>query len=97
MRDYEVTVVLKPDLDDETKADLISRLEQWMTHGEEEGDKPVGDHWGLRALVYLINKYNEGDYYLYMAKLDTVKISDMERNFQYIDDILRHLVVRRDS
>lgn len=97
MRDYEIVVVVKPDIEDEDQEKLIERLESWLTHGEEDSDKPVADHWGHRTLAYPIDKYREGYYIFYNAKLDPMKISEMERNITYQEDVLRHLVVRKVS
>jgi len=97
VRDYEVVIVLKPDIEDEDREKLIERLDAWMTHSEGEADQFSADHWGIRTLAYPIRKYQEGYYIFYIAKLDPTKISEMERNFTYQDDILRHLVVRMAS
>ena len=97
MRDYEVVIVLKPDIEDEDRDKLIEKLEGWMAKSEGETDQFSADHWGIRSLAYPIRKYQEGYYIFYIAKLDPGKISEMERNFTYQDDILRHLVVRMAS
>lgn len=95
MRDYEVTVILRPDLEDGDLEKLIERLEGWLTHGDDESDKPVADHWGHRSLAYPIRKYNDGYYILYNAKLDPEKITETERNITYLEDVIRHLVARK--
>ncbi len=94
MRDYEVVIILKPDIEEEDRAKLIERLEGWMSPDEEKSDTLNADQWGMRTLAYPILKYKEGYYLFYSAKLDPTQISEMERNFTYQDDILRHLVVR---
>jgi small subunit ribosomal protein S6 len=97
MREYEVTVVLKPDLDDESRTEVLGRIEAWISQGEGEDAKPSVDHWGQRKLAYPINNYTEGYYILYLAQMDPSSVSDVERNIQYVDEVLRHLVVRRDE
>jgi small subunit ribosomal protein S6 len=97
MREYEVTVILKPDLDDDARSEVLNRVEEWLTQGEEEADKPNVEHWGQRTLAYPIRKYTEGYYVFYEASLNPTSISEIERNVIYVDEILRHLVVRKDS
>jgi small subunit ribosomal protein S6 len=97
VRDYEVIVVIKPDIEDEDREKLVERLESWLTHGEKESDKPEVNHWGQRTLAYPIQKYQEGYYIFYVAKLDPARIGEMERNMTYQEDLLRHLVVRIES
>lgn len=97
MRDYEVTVILKPDLEDADRENLVERLEEWLTHGSDKKDKPVAEHWGQRTLAYPIKNFREGYYILFNAQLDPLRISETERNITYVDDILRHLFVRKVS
>ena len=97
MREYEVTVLLKPDLDDEARNQLVGRLTDWLTQGESEAEKPVVDHWGQRTLAYPIRKFTDGYYIYFEAKLEPAKVSEIERNMTYVDDILRHLFVRKES
>ena len=97
MREYEVTVVLKPDLDDDTRAEVLGRVEGWLTQGEGDEAKPTADHWGQRTLAYQIDNYTEGYYVHYLATIEPSTVSDTERNILYIDEILRHLFVRREE
>ena len=95
MREYEVTVVLKPDLEDEARSEVIGRIEGWLQpEGEETGEMKT-DHWGQRSLAYPIRKYTEGYYLFYDMELDPSQISAIERNILYMDDVLRHLIVRK--
>ena len=97
MRDYEVTVLLQSDLDDEARAALIARIEAWLTLGEEEADKPVAHHWGKRQMAYPINKHTESYYVFYEARLDPAKVGEIERSMLYVEEILRHLFIRKDE
>lgn len=96
MREYEVTIILRPDLEDEAHSELLERVAGWLTNGPEEADKPSANHWGQRTLAYPIRKFNEGYYVFYEARLEPSNIGDIERNFQYADEVLRHLVVRKE-
>ena len=97
MREYEVTIIIQPKLEEGPRNELIKRVEGWLTFGEDEATKPVAHHWGRRHMAYEIQKNREGYYVFYEAKLDPVKISDIERNFQYSEDIIRYLVVRKEQ
>lgn len=97
MREYEVTVVLKSDLDDETRAEVLGRVEGWLTQGEGEDAKPNADYWGLRKMAYEINGYTEGYYVFYLANLEPSSVGETERNILYVDEILRHLIVRKEA
>lgn len=97
MRDYEITVVLKPDLEDEARNEILGRVEGWLTQdGDDEGELNA-NHWGLKTLAYPVKKYTEGYYVFYEVSLNPAGISDIERNIAYVDDILRHLVIRKED
>jgi small subunit ribosomal protein S6 len=97
VRDYEVTIIIQPEIDDEVRAQIVERVEGWLTNGAEEADKPVTHLWGQRRLAYPVDNHNDGYYVFYEAKLDPTQIGEIERNITYVEDILRHLIVRRES
>ncbi len=97
MRKYEVTIIVQPQLEKDARNELIARVSDWLVPGADEANKPVENHWGSRKLAYPIRKFTEGYYVMYEAELDGSRIKDIERNFQYNEDILRYLVVRKDE
>ncbi|MFZ0545055.1 MAG: 30S ribosomal protein S6 [Candidatus Promineifilaceae bacterium] len=96
MREYEIAVILKPDLEDKERAQLLERIEGWLTNGEES-NKPEADHWGKRSLAYPIKKFTEGYYVIYTAKADPSQIRELERNVVFVEDVIRHLIIRKDQ
>lgn len=97
MREYEVTVIVQPQLEEEARKELIARVSEWLVPDADEDSKPVENHWGSRKLAYPIRKFTEGYYVMYEAQLDGTRIKDIERNFQYNEDILRYMVVRKEA
>jgi len=97
VREYEVTIIIQPQLNDEARDQLIEQVGTWLTSGKEEADKPVVNRWGQRRLAYPIQNNREGYYVLYEARLDPSRIAEIERNLQFAEDVIRYLVVRRES
>lgn len=97
MREYEVTIIVQPQLDDEALGQLVERVSDWLAPDASDEDKPVQNHWGKRRLVYPIGKVEEGYYVMYEAAIDPTRITDIERNMQYAEDIIRYLVVRKED
>jgi small subunit ribosomal protein S6 len=97
VREYEVTVIIQPQLEEDERAKLIESISELLVPGAAEEDKPVADVWGMRRLAYPIQKNTEGYYLLYDAFLDPTRIPEMERSMQYMEDVLRYLVVRKES
>ena len=92
VRDYELTLVLRPQLEEESIASTVEKVKGWI---EGEGGTVVRvDHWGRRRLAYLIRKEREGFYVFVLAQLDPAQVVRIERNIKLSEDILRHLFVR---
>lgn len=96
MRDYEFTVVFRSDMDDQARDELVDRV-IGMIPLPEGSEAPKIDRWGRRQLAYPINKQTEGYYVYTETEMVAEDISEMERNLTYIDEVLRHLIIRKDS
>ena len=98
MRIYQVTIVLRSDISEEVRDQILGRVMGWLpkVDGDDVPETKV-NHWGRRQLAYPINKLNEGYYVLIETPLDAPGISEFERNLTYVDEILRHLVVLKEG
>lgn len=96
MREYELTIILQPKLEDSAREEIIERVNGWLTNNDESAEKPEINHWGKRYMAYPIRKNTEGYYVFYEVKIDPKDISDIERNMQYTEDILRYMFVRKE-
>lgn len=97
MRDYEVTVVIQPQLEEAERTQLIERLSDLLIPGTREEGALVANHWGVRQLAYPIKKFQEAYYVMFEGNLDQTRIKDIERSLQYNEDVLRYLVIRKDD
>ena len=97
MREYEVTIVIRPDLEDSAREELIDRVAGWLTPEGDGAEKPTVNHWGRRSLAYPIRDYEEGYYVLYETTMEPARLHQMERDILYVEDILRHLAIRKES
>ena len=102
MREYEVTIIIQPQLEESERNQLIEQVSELLVPGAEDAPdtgvaKPTANEWGLRRLAYPIRKFTEGYYVLYEGSLDPTRITEIERSMQYMEDVLRYLVVRKES
>ena len=98
MREYEVTVILKPQLEDEVRTTLINQVTEWLAPGvEDAAAKPQLDDWGTRKMAYPIRDFKEGRYLLFKGQIDPTGMKEIERKFQFAEDILRYMIVRVES
>ncbi|RKD22218.1 SSU ribosomal protein S6P [Caminicella sporogenes DSM 14501] len=90
MRKYEAMFIVKPDVEEERRNELISKFKSIIeTNGEVENI----DEWGIRKLAYEINKYKEGYYVLMNFKSGADLPKELERNFRIADEVIRYMVI----
>lgn len=94
MREYELTVIIHPDLDENAVRDLITRISNWIT--EDGGEITKTDIWGKRELAYLIRKQRQGQYVLFQANMNPTAGAKLERNLGYLETVLRYMLIARD-
>jgi len=94
LNDYEVALIIRPEVEDEGQEAIIDRLSQILT--AEGGQVTNVEKWGRRRLAYPINKVNEGIYYFIQGQFSAPVLSELERNVRLSEDILRHMVIRTD-
>jgi small subunit ribosomal protein S6 len=93
MREYELTLVVQPDLDDTAFNDVVTKVSGWIT--ENGGEIAKTDLWGKRKLAYPIRKQNEGIYVLmYISMAPTFGIT-LERNLRFLEPVMRFLIVAK--
>jgi len=97
VREYEVTIIVQPTLEETARNEVIERVATWLTHGEGDEAAPVANHWGMRQLAYPIQKHKQGYYVLFEAKLDPNRVAEIEQNMRFVEPLLRFLVIRKED
>ena len=93
MREYEMIVILHPDLDENAFKDILDRISGWIT--QDGGEITKTDIWGKRTLAYPIRKQREGQYVLMNTKMNPQLGALLERNLRYIESVLRFLIIAK--
>jgi small subunit ribosomal protein S6 len=93
MRDYELVVILHPDLDENAVNDALKRISGWIT--EDGGEVVKTDLWGKREMAYPIRKQKHGQYVLFNTKMDPNFGATLERNLGYLEPVMRYLIVAK--
>jgi len=91
LREYELTYIVRPDIEEEALAAVTARIEQ--TIANNGGRVLKTESWGKRRLAYPIRRYNEGFYTLLRAELTDKAIREAERQLKLSEDVIRHLLV----
>jgi small subunit ribosomal protein S6 len=92
LRDYELVVILSPELAEEDIPAAIDRLSQLIV--DRGGEVKDVDRWGRRKLAYPIKKHLEGNYLVTQVRLDPNRTSDVEAGLRISEEVLRHLLLR---
>lgn len=94
MNKYELVLIFKPELSEEDRNTVFSRIQQVI---DEDGKLEEVHDWGKRKLAYEINYIKEGYYYIVNFDLDPQFVKEIERRCRLFDQIIRYMVVRVDE
>ncbi|MCH7706639.1 MAG: 30S ribosomal protein S6 [Chloroflexi bacterium] len=95
MRDYELMMVLSPEVDEEASAALLERVGQVIS--DRGGSVTHQEPWGTRRLAYPINEFREGSYVLTHLTLEPDAIGGLDAHLKSVSDVIRYLLVKRDT
>jgi small subunit ribosomal protein S6 len=93
VNEYEILLLLDPELAEDKQAEIVGRLKTLIEKGE--GTFERHDVWGRRRLAYPIDKKEEGVYHLLSFTAATETLDELSRVLKIDDDVLRHLATRR--
>jgi len=94
VREYELGLVLNPELSDEQMEAQLLRLGQQIE--TRKGEVTRLDKWGRRRLAYPIRHHRDGYYVFLEFRIDSAELRDLERSVQVQESIMRHLMTWRD-
>lgn len=95
MKAYELLFFVDPNLDPETRAAVMKRIDVAIAEGNGTVDSV--ENWGKRKLAYEVNHLTEGDYTLIMFHAEPEHIAELDRVLRITDAVIRHRIVRRDD
>ncbi len=93
MIDYEILLLLDPDLAEEPQVEVITRVRDLIEKGG--GTFTRHDVWGKRKLAYEIDKKGDGNYHLLLFSALPETLDEISRVLKIDDNVMRHLATRR--
>jgi small subunit ribosomal protein S6 len=91
--EYEVLLLLDPELSDEKQTEIVERAKTLVEQGG--GTFERHDPWGRRKLAYPIDKKDDGIYHLLTLSAPPETLDELSRVLKIDDDVLRHMATRR--
>jgi small subunit ribosomal protein S6 len=93
MIDYEILLMLDPEVPEERQQEIVSRTRELI---ERSGGRfETHDVWGRRKLAYEIDHKPDGAYHLLTFAAETETLDEVSRILKITDGVMRHLAVRR--
>jgi small subunit ribosomal protein S6 len=93
VNDYEILLMLDPELPEERSTEILTRVRELVETGG--GRWSSQDAWGRRKLAYEIGKKTEGVYHLLTFDVEPETLDELTRILKITDGVMRHLAVRR--
>ncbi len=93
--DYELVLVISPEVAEEEFEAAIDKVSQFVSG--KGGSISDVERWGKRRLAYPIRHFVEGSYVLARFKLQPAFGKELEANLRISEEVLRHLLIRLDS
>jgi len=91
--DYEILLMLDPDLADERQEEIVKRIRDLVEAGG--GTWEGQDPWGRRKLAYEIGHKADGVYHLLTFTAAPETLDEISRVLKIDDAVMRHLATRR--
>lgn len=94
LRDYEFTMVVRPDLSEEDLVGVLASYEKKLT--ERDGSVLRKDAVGTKRFSYPIKKCFRGYFVNYDISANPIVVKDIDHQIRFDDKVLRHLIIGMD-
>lgn len=96
MNKYEIMFIVKSDLEEETRKNVVSTLEKTLT--SNNATITSTKEMGQKEFAYEIKKMKSGYYYLYNIETSTdASIKEFDRVAGIDENVVRHLILKIEA
>ena len=97
-REYELMVLLSPELGEEALETEMNRISDQITGtGAEIIRSKSTTPWGRRRLAYPIQNYQDAFYVLYSVSSQPGQLDPFERDLKLNTNVIRYLLIRQEK
>ncbi len=93
MDKYEVLYIIRNDVDDDKKAQVVEKFENLVA--QLGGTVDTLDKWGTRKFAYEINKQNEGYYVLMNVTCTKEAQAELDRFMRNDEAVVRQMILKK--
>ena len=95
MTGYELVFITDPSLSDKEIESVLKKIKKSFT---KSGGKLIHEYvWGRRRLAYEISGNDFGVYHAWYFTGTGETVNELQRQFGYSDDVLRHQIMKTDD
>ena len=96
MNKYEIMFIVKSDLEEETRKNVVNTLEKTLT--SNNATITSTKEMGQKEFAYEIKKMKSGYYYLYNIETSTdASIKEFDRVAGIDENVVRHLILKIEA
>ena len=93
MHDYDLTVILKPDLAEDAVTETSEKVGGWFSAAG--GQVVSTTSAGRKRLAYPIDQQRDGTFVVFEVKTRPDSLGEVERNLKLSEDVLRYMILRK--
>ena len=94
MRNYELMIILDPELEERT---IAPSLDRFLTVVTNSGGTVKTEIWGRRRMAYEINKKPEGIYAIIDIQAEPAAVQELDRQLNLNESVLRTKLMRPEA
>jgi small subunit ribosomal protein S6 len=94
VRNYELMVILDPELEERT---IAPSLDRFLTVVTKSGGTVKTEIWGRRRLAYEIKKQVEGIYAIVTIESEPAAVAELDRQLNLNESVLRTKLMRPEA
>ena len=95
LRDYEMVLIISPEVEEEGVNNTIENITQFITG--KGGVVSEIEQWGKRRLAYPVKHFAEGNYVLTRFKVKPDITKELKANLEISERVLRHLLINLED
>lgn len=95
MKKYEIMFIVRPNLEDEQRNQVIEYFTNVLT--EQNAEIIKTDNWGLKNLAYEINDFRKGHYVVLSVNASKEAIIEFDRLARISEDVIRYIILNDEE
>ncbi|MGR6116756.1 30S ribosomal protein S6 [Aeribacillus composti] len=95
MRKYEIMYIIRPNIEEDAKKELVERFNGILVNNGAEITEV--EEWGKRRLAYEIKDFRDGIYMILNVQASPQAVEEFNRLARINEDILRHIIVKEEE